>query len=55
MILHFPTDAYPVDQVDYSWKPSKSNVIDVIGGETNEFTLADIKTKRKIVEYGTGK
>ena len=42
-----------MNQVDYFWKASESNVIDVIEDEMNEFTLKDIKTRKTLVEYGT--
>lgn len=42
-----------MNQVDYFWKTSESNVIDVIEDEMNEFTLKDIKTRKTLVKYGT--
>lgn len=51
--LTFLSYTYPVNQVDYFWKASEHNVIDVIEDEMNEFTLKDIKTRKTLVEYGT--
>lgn len=46
-------DAYPIEQVDYSWKDKDKRGIVILEDQMNEFTLREIKTRRAIVLYGT--
>ncbi|XP_022805877.1 glycine receptor subunit alphaZ1-like [Stylophora pistillata] len=45
--------AYPIEQVDYSWKDKDKRGIVILEDQMNEFTLREIKTRRAIVLYGT--
>lgn len=47
------SDAYPIEQVDYSWKDKDKRGIVILEDQMNEFTLREIKTRRAIVLYGT--